>query len=82
MILQSISKNPRHQNWFSVVIEIFIVVAGIFIGLQVNALNSARLDAETERTYLERLLADMEESVSAQSADMELYISLLVTYLP
>lgn len=65
MILQSIAKNIRDQNWFSVAIEIAIVVLGVFLGLQVNAWNFARQEILVERAYLERLQTDIRSDISA-----------------
>lgn len=55
MILRRIADAIREQNWFTVIIEILIVVIGVFIGLQVQqwADEQARLNQET--TYMQRL---------------------------
>ena len=37
MILQKLASAIRHQDWFQVVIEVLIVIVGIFLGLQVQA---------------------------------------------
>ena len=36
MILRKLANAVTDQNWFTVVLEILIVVIGIFIGLQVD----------------------------------------------
>ena len=58
MILRRLAEAVTEQNWFTVVLEVLIVVVGIFIGLQVDDWNQDRKDRATERDYLERLLAD------------------------
>ena len=55
MILRRIADAIQQQNWFTVVLEILIVVAGIFIGLQVDDWNSLRKDRRDEQHYLNRL---------------------------
>jgi hypothetical protein len=55
MILRELADAIRQQNWFTVVLEVLIVVAGIFIGLQVDDWNSLRKDRTDERSYLIRL---------------------------
>lgn len=65
MILQSLAKSIREQSWFSVVIEIGIVVLGVFLGLQVNAWNVARQESLLERAYLERLQTDIRSDIRA-----------------
>ncbi|MDX1625286.1 MAG: hypothetical protein R3323_02125 [Wenzhouxiangellaceae bacterium] len=63
MILRSVTKHVRDQNWFAVGLDFLIVVVGVFIGIQVANWNEARLIENAERTYLERLLADTEQMI-------------------
>lgn len=65
MIIRRIAEAFRRQDWFTVCVEVLIVVFGVFIGLQVDDWNSQRVEREMERQYLERLLADAESSVVA-----------------
>ena len=58
MILRNFANSIREQNWITAVLEITIVVIGIFLGLQVDSLNEERKDRELEQQYLERLHAD------------------------
>lgn len=64
MILRKLAEAIRRQNWFTVVLEIMIVVIGIFLGLQANDWNQARKDRALEVRYLERLQADLQENQS------------------
>jgi hypothetical protein len=50
MILRRMADAIRQQNWFTVVIEVFIVVVGIFIGLQVDDWSQSR-KAETASCF-------------------------------
>jgi len=59
MILRRLAGALRGQDWFTVVLEILIVVVGIFMGLQVNDWNQARQDRAVETRYLERLQRDL-----------------------
>jgi hypothetical protein len=59
MILRKLAEAIRKQNWFTVVLEILIVVIGIFLGLQANDWNQARQDRALELHYLARLQADL-----------------------
>jgi len=59
MILRRLADAIKGQNWFTVVLEILIVVVGIFMGLQVNDWNQARQDRTVEMRYLERLHTDL-----------------------
>jgi len=39
MILHRLAEGVRAQNWFTVIVEVLIVVVGIFLGLQVDDWN-------------------------------------------
>jgi Family of unknown function (DUF6090) len=60
MILHRLADSLRKQNWITVMLEVVIVVVGIFIGLQVDDWNSARKDRVEETLILDRLKTDFE----------------------
>jgi len=64
MILRSITKHVRDQNWFAVGIDFIIVVVGVFIGIQVANWNEARVQDSRDRVLLDRLHADFERIVA------------------
>jgi hypothetical protein len=59
MILRRLANAMRRQDGFTVVIDILIVVLGVFLGLQVNNWNEARKYRKDERLYLVRLREDL-----------------------
>jgi hypothetical protein len=59
MILRRLSEGIRKQDWFTVVVEILIVVLGVFLGLQFNNWNESRLEDRQSAEYTERLIADL-----------------------
>ncbi|WP_295691703.1 hypothetical protein [uncultured Maricaulis sp.] len=59
MILARISTAIREQNWFAVVLEFVIVIAGVVIGFQVTAWNEARAERSQETDLLLRLHNDV-----------------------
>lgn len=63
MILRKLAEAIRRQDWFTVVVEVLIVVIGIFIGLQVDDWNQLRKGRILEREYLERLFSDLNGSI-------------------
>ena len=71
MILRRLADAIRQQNWFTVFVEILIVVAGIFIGLQVDDWNNLRKDRRDEQHYLNRLHEEImnAEKLSARLLD-------------
>ncbi|MEQ9562647.1 MAG: DUF6090 family protein, partial [Woeseiaceae bacterium] len=81
MILRRLADAVRQQNWFTVVLEISIVVAGIFIGLQVDDWNNTRKDRQDEQHYLNRLHDEIlnAEKLSARLLDrrIERQVSLV-----
>ncbi|NKI36383.1 hypothetical protein HFP89_14525 [Wenzhouxiangella sp. XN79A] len=55
MILRSITRHVREQNWFAVGLDFLIVVVGVFIGIQVANWNAERADRVEAGNVLERL---------------------------
>lgn len=60
MILKRIANAIQRQDWFTVLIEIAIVVIGLLIGLQINNWNESRSDRANERAFLERMALDVD----------------------
>ncbi len=63
MILRRLATALRRQDWFTVVIETLIVVLGVFLGLQVNNWNEARIARADEREFLTQLRNELKDSV-------------------
>lgn len=59
MILRRLGEAIAEQNWFIVLIEVLVVVVGIFIGLQVDDWNKARQNRIDGRQFLQRLHGDL-----------------------
>ena len=59
MILRRISEHVKTQNWFAVAIDFVIVVAGVFLGIQLGNWNEARKARVSERQLLESLHRDV-----------------------
>jgi len=60
MILRELALSLRRRDWGAVVIEIGIVVVGIFLGLQVDDWSRAREDRQSEMQYAVRLVEDVD----------------------
>jgi len=67
MLLKKLANGFRRQDWFTVCIELLVLVVGIFLGLQVDDWNQRRLDRIEEQYYLERLGRDFERSLAEQT---------------
>lgn len=61
MILRKLAHAIRRQDWFTVLLEILIVMIGILLGLQVNAWNQSRIDRADEAVFLQALYQDVVE---------------------
>jgi hypothetical protein len=70
MILRRVIVHVRKQEWLAIAIDFVIVVAGVFVGIQVSNWNAARIDRHQERDYLIRLYRDVEESLAGQVRDL------------
>ncbi len=59
----------RRQNWFTVLVQITVVVVGVVIGFQVTAWGQARADRVKEQFYLRQLTEDFRGTLAeAQQA--------------
>lgn len=63
MIVSRVIEHLRKQHWTAVIIELAIVVVGVFIGLQVNNWNEERRDRAREVVYLESIATELDESI-------------------
>ena len=52
MLLRRITHHIKNQNWFAVFLDFIIVVAGVFIGIQVSNWNESRVEAIREQEVL------------------------------
>ena len=72
MLLRRLAEAIRNQSWFTVLIEILVVVVGIFIGLQVDGWNDYRKERILERRYLERLSEELIQDIDEMQYGIEL----------
>ena len=61
MILGRLADAIREQNWFTVLVELVLVIVGVFLGIQVSNWNDGRLDRQLEEQLLERLVVDFRD---------------------
>lgn len=64
MLLRPLIANLRARDWGAVLIEIMILVVGVFLGLQVDNWNDARKATAEGRYYTLRLRDELAESIS------------------
>ncbi len=63
MILRRVIAHFRKQEWTAIFLDFVIVVAGVFVGLQVANWNAARADRERAASYLVRLHDDVADDI-------------------
>ena len=73
MILRRLVETVREQSWFTVALEIFIVVIGIFLGLQVDDWNERRKEQSVAAAYHARLLEDVRTELVTLDLRIEYY---------
>jgi hypothetical protein len=78
MILRSITKHVREQNWFAIALDFFIVVIGVFIGIQVSNWNQSLSQLHRSNAYLERLELDLQSDLGAINTRQKFYSDVLL----
>ncbi len=71
MILRRVIEHVKAQNWFAVFLDFVIVVAGVFVGLQVQEWNQGRLERQQARVFVERLTRDFETIVERSEVALD-----------
>jgi hypothetical protein len=67
MIPRRVAEHAKAQNWFAVALDFFIVVIGVFIGIEVANWNQTRQDRQEERRYYGQLLVDLRSDLETLS---------------
>ena len=67
MALRRVVEHAKAQNWFAVMLDFFIVVIGVFVGIEVANWNQARQDRQEERRYYSQLLVDLRSDLETFS---------------
>jgi len=59
-MIRRLREHVAAHNWFAVAIDLAIVVAGVFLGIQFTNWNQARVDRDRATYYRERLIHELE----------------------
>jgi hypothetical protein len=73
MLLRSISKHVKDQNWFAVGLDFFIVVVGVFIGIQVANWNEQQTFNARETNLLYELRKEAEAAIALTNEKLHAY---------
>ena len=63
MILRRLAASIRKQDWFTVLIEVLIVVFGVFIGLQLGNWNTEQQERALFEQSFDRMIAELKDNV-------------------
>lgn len=77
MILRSVTRHVREQNWFAVGIDFVIVIVGVFIGIQVANWNDAQRERSRAAEYAERLKLDLRAELEYSEGLIDYYQTTL-----
>jgi len=72
MLLRKITEHVQAQNWTAIAIDFFIVVIGVFIGIQLGNWNESREERIAEIGYLERYHEDLSGTLDMFSVRLNL----------
>jgi hypothetical protein len=76
LILAKFSRAVRGHDWFTALIELVLLVIGIFFGFQLDRWNDERLDRESANEYRLQLISDLEVERSDMIALIEYHQSV------
>src|SRR5512139_202451 len=77
MILRRVISHVRQQEWTAIAIDFFIVVAGVFVGMQVANWNEQQADNRRAQAYTERLAIDLGKDLDSRRALTAYYAAVL-----
>ena len=73
MLLRSLTKHVKDQNWFAVALDFFIVVSGILIAFQITNWNEAKSNKVGLISSLERLDKEVAVNLEISSNILEIF---------
>jgi hypothetical protein len=76
LLLARFGRAVRSHDWFTALIELVLLVIGIFFGFQLDRWNDERLDRESANEYRFQLIADLEVERSDITALIEYHESV------
>ena len=63
MVIRRIREHAAAYNWFAVAVDLAIVAAGVYLGIQASNWNEARIEAEQGRSYRARLVGELDFNI-------------------
>jgi len=84
MLLRRISAHMRQENWFAVVLDLLVVVVGLFLGLQIDNWWEGQKEARFEADYIVEINEDFDlnkASLQNSIVDLEQVVSDMIFLL-
>lgn len=76
MVIRRIRHHVETHNWFAVFIDVAIVVIGVFLGMQANNWNDARVERSAAADYRREIAADLKTNEVDLAARKAYYASV------
>jgi hypothetical protein len=73
MIIKRISQSLLSQNWKELIVELLVVIVGVFLAIQVENWNESRKESAQEKALLESLRGDFIENRKIGDRKLEQY---------
>lgn len=77
MVVRRIREHVAAYNWFAVGVDLAIVVAGVFLGIQASNWNDARIEAEQGVSYRQRLIEELDFNIRQHRQQSAYYRQVL-----
>ena len=74
MIIRRLADAIHEQNWFTVFVELVLIVAGVFLGIQVSSWNEERIEHQQESLALERIVRDLQAGLEILHREREIFL--------
>jgi hypothetical protein len=81
MLLRRITEHVKTQNWFAVFVDFFIVVVGVFLGIQVANWNATQANKKTAQKAVESVQAELSSNQETLQAWINAYLEFRVRAL-
>lgn len=63
MLIRRITKHLEDQNWFAVILDMLVVIFGVYLGFQLNDWNENRKSIQKGESYLQRIAGELEQDI-------------------
>lgn len=73
MVIRRIRDHVATHNWFAVAVDLSIVIAGVFLGMQASNWNQERIERRQAREYRLMLIDDLDSNLANMANRKEYY---------